>query len=171
MPIERNLRTPKLRPTIIENVSNHKWQPLLGSTFNERAANVEDVSQRRQQLLREYKIALIDESDGLDGGDLLIFSPDQTLFDGAAAIESGKFFDNNNIPPWDTWICFLQVPNALSVSGDVPVTHDILVCWVPPELLDLVDNGISVNPERCIDWARNDNNDFTKELRNLKMLS
>ncbi len=48
------------------------------------------------------------------------------------------FFDVNNVPPWDTWVCYLD---------------RYLVSWVPPVLEELASAGIRVNPEECIQWA------------------
>jgi hypothetical protein len=58
-------------------------------------------------------------------------------------IQSAKFLEVaseaiDNIPPWDTWICFLE---------------QYLVSWVPPQLRDLANDGIDANPEQCILWS------------------
>ena len=73
-----------------------------------------------------------------DNGRILLFVPSETLFDGAAQQSSNGFFDVNNVPPWDTWVDFVD---------------RAIVCWVPTVLVDAVQMGIDVNPEECIRWA------------------
>lgn len=85
------------------------------------------------------------------GGRLLYFDPSTTLSDGAALVQSQGFFDNDNVPPWDTWLCF---------SDD-----GFVVSWVPPGYLDRVDAGVEANPERCIMWAHEADTPFTSLLR------
>jgi hypothetical protein len=90
------------------------------------------------------------------GGRLLCFDPSMTLSDGAALLSSGGFFDNHNVPPWDTWLCFAD--------------DRYLVSWVPPAFVDLVDDGIEVNPEACILWAADVKTPFTDVLRGYELL-
>ncbi|MGA9980778.1 MAG: hypothetical protein WBQ08_19315 [Candidatus Sulfotelmatobacter sp.] len=84
---------------------------------------------------RRYPSTVIPD---LAGGRLLLHAPDDNLCDGAAQCSSKGFFDVDNIPPWDTWVCF---------SGKY------LVSWVPPRLLELANQGVDTNPEQCILWA------------------
>jgi len=71
------------------------------------------------------------------GGKLLLFTPRDSLSDGAATVASDGFFDVDNVPAWDTWLYF---------DGHT------LVSWVPPQLISKVQLGIDVNPESCIRW-------------------
>ena len=121
------LRSPELRPMTI---------PLFPSTEAERVRVVETVADNRAHKLGAGKDHRAFE--GLADGRLLLYSPDENLFDGAAMVASNGFFDVDNIPPWDTWVCFVG---------------RYLVSWVPPQLLELANSGIEVNPEGCILWA------------------
>ncbi|MEF2277721.1 hypothetical protein V3W47_05365 [Deinococcus sp. YIM 134068] len=77
---------------------------------------------------------------------LLIVDPDSSLSDGAARVASSGYIDDNNIPPWDTWL--MVVPPLLASSGSSG-----LLCWVPEWAADLINEGIYVNPEACLSWA------------------
>jgi hypothetical protein len=99
---------------------------------------VESVANRRAEQLRLKQRYPSDIANDLQGGRLLLYSPDENLCDGAAQYSSKGFFDVDNIPPWDTWVCFFE---------------QYLVSWVPPQLLELANIGIEVNPEQCILWA------------------
>ena len=103
-----------------------------------QVAIVEAVVSRRAVQLRKNGHYPSTIEIGLQGGRLLLYAPNENLFDGAAEYSSRGFFDVDNIPPWDTWICFFD---------------EYVVSWVPPQLLELANAGIEVNPEQCILWA------------------
>lgn len=111
---------------------------MFPSDRSAQVAIVETVVSKRAAQLRKncHYPSTIDI--GLEGGKLLLYAPDENLFDGAAEYSSRGFFDVDNIPPWDTWICLFE---------------EYVLSWVPPQLLDLANAGIEVNPEQCILWA------------------
>jgi hypothetical protein len=127
-PLENQLRSSLLKPRRFS----------VGQRSDERTSIVEDVIQKRAERL------LIDGQcpktllSGLPTGRLLCYAPDENLSDGAARFASKGYFDVENVPPWDTWVSFLE-------------GH--LISWVPPQLIELVTSGIDVNPEGCIFWA------------------
>jgi hypothetical protein len=107
---------------------------------------VDDVAERRAEFFRQHAT----ETRSPDGR-LLVFDPGQSLSDGAAEVETGGLFDEDNTPPWDTWVAYViehpQRPDAWTTLDSY------LVCWIPAELVDLVDRAIAVNPEGCLLWA------------------
>ncbi len=121
-PLEAQLRTPSLRPT------------LLGEArmATDRQELVRSVVVRRSELVRGQDY-FVDGSEGK----LLLYAPEENLADGAAKHASNGFFDVDNVPPWDTWVVF---------------SHGILLSWVPPQLIGLAQSGIEVNPECCVRW-------------------
>jgi len=128
VPLAEQLRTPFLRPSSF----------LTKQSAVERQRIVETLAEKRADQLRKehrYPLAVSD----LSGGRLLKYAPDENLCDGAAQYSSKGFFDVDNIPPWDTWVCFIE---------------PYLIGWVPPRLLELANVGIDMNPEQCILWAR-----------------
>jgi hypothetical protein len=71
----------------------------------------------------------------------------ESVVDGAAQAESDGWFDENDLPPWDTWVCYARL-------GTRPFTsHETLVAVVPPAWQDAAGRGIRVNPLDCIQWA------------------
>jgi hypothetical protein len=126
-PLARQLRSPILQPGCDMFPSNREQQARI----------VEDLAEKRAAQLRledRYPSPLLGHPDS---GRLLLYAPNENLFDGAAQYTSKGFFDVNNIPPWDTWVCFFE---------------KYLVSWVPPQLVELASQGIDVNPEGCILW-------------------
>lgn len=139
-----SLRTPGLRPRVLEE---------------NRSSAVETVAQARE-LYGGVDCRNSSLSDDLGGGRLLVYFPNLDLFCGAAEQETDGFFDVNNVPPWDTWVAYRQD----EVKGDSFDT-EYLIAWVPPEFVNLVDDGINVNPEQCIMWLSDTSVELTDILR------
>jgi hypothetical protein len=122
-PLGEQLRSPALHPaaSIAEIRTN-----------DERAELVREVIQKRSALIH-----IPEQSTNLSSGKLLLYCPDENLACGAAKYSSRGFFDDDNVPPWDTWVSF---------------SRGTLLSWVPPSLVGMVQAGIDVNPESCILW-------------------
>lgn len=80
-------------------------------------------------------------------GRFLVYFPDANLSDGAAAVETRGLFDVYNEPPWDCWIAWCSRPEASDGSY-----REFLVAWMPDVVVPIVQRGIDVNPEECIQW-------------------
>lgn len=87
--------------------------------------------------LRESMVGNLQLSQLNIEGRLLGFYPRETIFDGVSAEETGGFIDGTNTPPWDTWICMVD---------------ELLISWVPPQMVEDVDLAIICNAEECIQW-------------------
>jgi hypothetical protein len=121
--LEGQLRTPSLCPS--SSLSEVR-------TAADRDDIVRSVVARRSVLVSAQA-----QSSDVRAGKLLLYAPEENLADGAARYASNGFFDNDNVPPWDTWVAFSQ---------------GALLSWVPPLLIGLAQSGIDVNPEGCIRW-------------------
>jgi hypothetical protein len=106
----------------------------------------------------------------LCGGRLVAFDPEATLSDGVANQDSEGFFDDDNCPPYDTWVLYVY-EEAYGRSFIPPRPQkwesfeSYLVAWVPPWFLERVDWGIAVNPEVCIMWLDEMDTPFAQALR------
>lgn len=78
----------------------------------------------------------------------LMVEPAYSLSDGAAYAATSGYFDENNMPPWDTWIAPVPPP-----SGSDPSWGPALLCWLPPWARERVESAIYVNPEHCLQWV------------------
>lgn len=145
-----SLRTPQLRPRLLEE---------------SRLSAVEFVGDARE-LFGGVEIRRAVIPDDLAGGRLLIYFPNDDLFCGAARLQTGGFFDDNNVPPWDTWVAYLK--DARSVESYDP---EYLIAWIPRELVALADEGINVNPEQCIQWLEDTPVELVNVLRAEKLLA
>lgn len=123
------LRNPSLKPSIdIHEKFEEPPQELA----------VREVVTRRSQLLASQPdrqdLSLPKETDG----SILIYMPNETVFDGASEVASEGFFDDHDAPLWDTWFHYRK---------------GRLLSWVPSVLIPLAQAGIDANPVQCIEWA------------------
>jgi hypothetical protein len=135
--------------------------PVLGLSAlprTDRPAAVEELAHARARRLAAGDRSVSSAVD-LAGGRLVVYFPDANLFDGSAELESRGFFDGDNMPPWDTWVAYVDDGADQTRSYD-----SYLVSWVPPTLLDLADGAVAVNPEQCIVWAEDLGAPFRRQL-------
>ncbi len=145
---------PASRLRALEIAPNPFW-------FHERGAKyvVESVAAKRCHALGHSPPWLTKEGRSNSGlwpsGRLLLYSPDDNLFDGAADFSTNGFFDRDNIPPWGLWVGYI-----FENTG-----RHYLLSWIPAVLLDPAFTGIDVNPEGCIGWLDDIENPLTALLR------
>ncbi len=108
---------------------------------------VHDLLSLRAIELRRRGLAIAPGSPLRVAGRFMVYFPDENLCDGYARLVSHGFFDDDNVPPWDTWVSF-------HVEDDASLRHPrrYLLCYVPASMVDLADEGIEGNPEQCIEW-------------------
>jgi len=163
-PLERRLEAARRRRDYTQHEFLH-----VGA---ERDAIIDVVSRKRAEFLRAEGHYPSEMSCDLAGGRLLM-SEDSSVWDGASQAESKGFFDEDDRPPWDTWLCYVQGADypiaAVPPKGNPTIIPAwkiwYLVSWAPPTLLDLAVAGMSVNPVDCIQWADDVDIPFTRELR------
>jgi hypothetical protein len=108
----------------------------------------------------------------LCGGRLVAYFPSDNLADGWAETQSKGFFDVDNIPPYDTWVWMVRNVTRREyedhTTGEIEANY--LVAWVPPDFIELAEAGIEANPEGCIMWLDELDDDFVRSLRSMKLL-
>ena len=134
------LRTASLRPALVNIEAENRGSWNYG--INDPEGEVARLCEKRASLLGARRKLEDADADLFERGRILLFLPQETLFDGAAFESSQGFFDEWNIPPWDTWIWCTRLPDG----------RVVLYSWVPPEFLRLAQQVVSVNPEQCIQW-------------------
>lgn len=126
-------------PPELEHYREQRDDGLSALATDLPATLVEHVVRARRAVLEESGDFQSPDVDGRLAG----FVPDDNLYDGAAAPESKDFFDEANVPAWNYW---------LALAPHHATGRSLLVTYVPSAFIDLVDRGISVNPEECIFW-------------------
>jgi hypothetical protein len=128
---KQSLRSNLLKPLL---VADDAWNYEINDPQLELAALCEKRAAAMNQSVKNVS----------HSGRLLLFWPHETLTDGAAAVTSRGYFDDWNMPPWDTWFWY----------GNLVDEPAALVSWVPEEFVNLVEEGVSVNPEECLRLLR-----------------
>jgi hypothetical protein len=103
---------------------------------------VQSVMSQRSVALSQRKLSFEIKESWLKGR-LMIYLPDTNLCDGAATMETTGWFDWDNTPPFDTWVAYVAPERS----------QGFLLSWVPERFIEIVNDGIEVNPEQCIAWA------------------
>ena len=89
---------------------------------------VRAVAEARLKVLgRSWRRTL----DPLGGGELLVYRTGHPGSGGRARDVSEGYFDGRDIPPWDTWVAWIEEPD-----------RQYLVCWVPPEAMGVAAAGM-----------------------------
>jgi hypothetical protein len=125
LPLNNQLRTLELRPRPFT------WPQT------DRTEIAEELAEKRAAFLRQRDAYPQSISSDLAAGRLLAYEPDENVTDGASRHQSKGYFDGDDAPPWDTWVCYVDRS---------------LISWVPPALLNLVQEGVAVNCVDCIHW-------------------
>ncbi len=129
---------------------------------SERTQVVQRLANQRHELLQTYPGSprtLPRISGSMTSlGRLLLYFPDETLFDGAAEVASHGLFDTDNEPPWDTWVLYREADTK-------PFGWSrFLLAWIPQRYAELADIGVRANPEACIRWISGSDLSFVRSL-------
>lgn len=132
----------KLGP-IRENV----WTPELD--VEEAVARVRRLAAARRQLLVESRLPVPEADGSLHRGRLVAFDPTLTTFSGAAAMESGGFFDASGGAGWDAWVMAFDARSGPYRRGGGDL---LILAWVPHDLQRIAAQGVLLNAVDCVWW-------------------
>jgi|GEM_PF-2082510 len=110
---------------------------------------VKSLSSKRLGMLQDcawYKSTTQAPAPDLAGGRILVYIPDWNCVPGDEFEISDGFVNEQCVPPWDLWLDFNYDDHH--ENG----TCGYLLCWVPPEMIALVDNTINNAAEVCLQW-------------------
>jgi hypothetical protein len=145
--------------------------------LDSRTSRVYGIRVRRSRRLARAGITKLQPAKDLQGGRLILFEPDATASDGAAESISQGYFDVHNVPPFDTWVWYVDEQfNAQEIyeqsvrrSQASLQPSEYLIAWVPSRFLEIVNAGIDVIPEECVSWFDRCDLPFARKLRELGM--
>ncbi len=103
---------------------------------------VADLCRRRRKLLR-----LKTPGPEIPGRVLVTTAIEESVVDGAASASSSGWFDSNDLPPWDTWFAYARLNTRRFTE------RETLFAFVPRFWEAAAEQGMSVNPVDCIEWA------------------
>ncbi|MEL6431052.1 MAG: hypothetical protein AAFR54_17860 [Planctomycetota bacterium] len=85
-------------------------------------------------------------------GRIVCLLPDATLADGAAELESGGFFDADDVPPAGTWLAYFEGADVEECLGGG--SQGILLAWVPEDVDGRAAAGLEVCAGGALVWLR-----------------
>ena len=158
----------ELRDKEIENPLRHilsippeTLHPL--SSDSEVLELIQQVITKRRMLLESNNIKIMTtERVNLSGGKLLVFASELAFAnDGVVELISHGFFDYYGYPAWDTWVyCYTQQAERSTNNGQIfEVFH--IICWIPAELVEIVNHAIDGNADKAIFWVSEAPDDVT----------
>lgn len=134
----------------------------------EQEALVRAITHKRGEILRESSCYPQHPANDLATGALLLYYPDDNLYDGVASIASQRFFTVDNVLPCETWLGFILSAEGRIHRGNNEWTHTsssrALISYIPDLLISYAADGVAVNPEMCLLWAHDLDAPFTRLL-------
>ena len=109
--------------------------------------------------------------DEKESGRVLLVAYEHTNHNGLTESETNGYFDEHDNPPWDTWICEIEIkypikpiqvsfmrrfflPKKLKKSyGKEEYIDRLLVAWVPDCFIETVQDAIAVECCNMLFWA------------------
>jgi hypothetical protein len=153
------LRSPALKPQYqMRDFGSGNSMPLWLETYYNlgqwKAASAE-VQARRADLV---------SSSMPDGGDfstiikknVFVYFPNRSAVDGQSAAATENFFDNDDVPPWDTWVHYILDFDCIEDLVGTPSDYSkaCLICYVDDRHCDIAARGIESNMAGCLAWYR-----------------
>lgn len=147
---DASLRTLELDPrTLIGRFDPYGWPDDPGIDWH---GMVVQLAIDRRRLLERAGRMPSRPAGSLQGGRLVFFDPQATVADSQAAVYSHGYFDQDNLPPWDTWVLQAPEPSPVPRGSPPEYTPSYLIAWVPPGCMGRARAGIDVNEEGSIRW-------------------
>lgn len=144
-----SLRTPP-DPIRLHSNDQHLIIEFAHTTFlKKKLASDENFETKLKQLFEEKR------------GKLLLMYVSFTTCDGSSAIGTNHYIDNCDFMPWDSWV-YINVETSKTENGLPDRQHDILyiLCWIPYQLIQLIDQAIEGSADRSFEWLENTQFDF-----------
>ena len=90
----------------------------------------------------------------MHGGRLLIHFLGESNHNALTADITSYYLDNNDTPPWDTWVQAFTPELWAHQSPDEPSTvFQFLISWVPPKFLETVNEATEYECVGMLMWA------------------
>lgn len=145
----------------------------LSNRFKIELQNVVNaLAEERAQCMRSWNYKEINPAQDLAGGQLLLCtSATESIPDGGVSSSSRGFYDEDDLPPWDTWICYLIMNSDDVALPGWQYQKEYLVSWVPEVWVDLAKIGVEEHFLDCMSWASQVEIPFTRQLREAGLIN
>lgn len=112
----------------------------IDDSYSQSMAAINALVETRSRLLGTHDV------NDWQTGRLLCCDVAASEASGASELASDGYFNEFDLPPWDTWVAW--------VKNDNPAHEDngFLLAFVPPSFSKCVQSGIDANPVNCVFW-------------------
>ena len=121
-------------------------------SISEQEHYVKNAILSRRSLIKSEAIPLHAPDMIVEKGRLLFSYPNQMKSGGLLNYSTGGFFDENDLPPVDTWVCFGKYARR-SVMDHFSWHTDLLISWVPKCYVKQVDIVIKPGMDHEVSWG------------------
>jgi hypothetical protein len=127
----------------------------------EAEGRVHRMGGRTDDVVEAASLGLGDLQALVHAGRLLVWERDTTIDDGAGEAETKGYLDESDMPPWDTWVAYVD-----------PHPHaGYLVSWVPAPFVEPVARAVDVNAYDALYWLRDSKLLLAEVLREERLLA
>lgn len=93
-------------------------------------SHVNEIIGTKKNSIKEYNLLELN-------GEWLCYDPSSTMYDGVSEESTLGFFDSDDVPPPELWVC---------------VDNDLLISFIPSVYLDIARNGVDGCVSGCLFW-------------------
>ena len=111
-----------------------------------------DLARRRLELIQRANISTNQPALNRNHGRFMLHILSMSEWSALSEDCSDGFFDDIDLPPWDTWVMCIPVSYKSNI-WDKTSTSDMILSWVPAVFSELANEGMLCNPVDCIFWA------------------
>ena len=104
-----------------------------------------DTAEERHKLLSRNEFAFVHPAAQHESGRLLAYFPERNAETGHAAMHSDALFDDDDAPPTDTWVWWVDDQRITADKYGVLSISDqsFVIAWIPIEFMDLATDGMA----------------------------
>ena len=121
----------------------------LLSTYLDQKRLVDHVCTQRGLCLRENSLDRLIIESNLSSGRILFIDTFSTTYDEVAKSASDGFFDESDIPPWDTWVDYVLIDSKENYKNPT----GILIAWIPETSLEPAEKGLELCIGESLMWG------------------
>ena len=139
------LNKEKISEDFLENgLRNNEWSPSLINPSNDEIFHQALISiQNKIKILKNNKHCSMSCS-----GKYLVHFPENQVNDTLAHGFSHGFFDYNDLPAWDTWLCVIDEKNCVNfdlIKKRFGMSKFGVLCWIPDYLYSYTFDAVDVS--------------------------
>ena len=111
-----------------------------------------NTAQERRRLLSRNEFAYVHPAAQRESGRLIVYFPERSAKTGHASTHSEALFDDDDAPPTDTWIWWVDDQRITADEDGILSIADesFVVAWIPTEFLNLASEGVAASADHLL---------------------